>query len=169
MKKINKYERCVILDQSSFYLMVIFIAILVLWRRTRSMYRPIKGKGGRILFPILFFIPGIALLLNPESHLTLLNAVGAILFGILLSAPLIWTTQYEIREDRFIYAKKSLAFFIAFLVVLSLRFGLRGYLNDMDSTTLMALFMLVAISYIVPWRIISFVKFRKLYKVTYKY
>ncbi|MGG4264607.1 CcdC protein domain-containing protein [Peribacillus simplex] len=151
----------------SFYLIVILIAFLIVWRRIRSTYRPIKGKGGRILFPILFFIPGIASLLNLDLHLTLLSVVGAILFGIVLSAPLVWTTQYEIREDGFIYTKKSIAFFISFLVVLSLRFILREFLNNMDSASLTALFMLVAISYIVPWRIISFIKFRKLYKSTY--
>jgi membrane protein CcdC involved in cytochrome C biogenesis len=153
---------------SSFYLIFILIAGLVIWRRTRSMYRPIKGKGGRLLFPILFFIPGIQLLLNPKVHLSLSSDMGAIFLGLILSIPLIWTTRYEVREDQLIYAKKDFVFIFAFLVVLAIRFILRRHFSYMDTYTVSALFMLVAISYIVPWRVISFLKFRKLYRATYE-
>ena len=132
------------------------------------MYRPIKGKGLRLLFPLLFFIPAIQLLLNPKVHLSLTSDMGAIIVGLILSIPLIWTTRYEVREDQLIYAKKDFVFVVAFLVVLAIRFILRRHFNYMDTYTLSALFTLVAISYIVPWRIISFLKFRKLYRATYK-
>ncbi|MDR7073919.1 CcdC protein domain-containing protein [Fictibacillus barbaricus] len=153
---------------SPFYLIVILIACLVLWRRTRSMYRPIKGKGGRLLFPILFFIPAIQLLVSSKVHLSLWSDLGAILLGLILSIPLIWTTRYEVREDQLIYAKKDFVFVVAFLVVLAIRFILRRHFGYMDAYTLSALFTLVAISYIVPWRIISFLKFRKIYRAAYQ-
>lgn len=35
------------------------------WRRYRSMYKPIKGTGKRILWPLLFLTPGILLFFGP--------------------------------------------------------------------------------------------------------
>jgi membrane protein CcdC involved in cytochrome C biogenesis len=148
----------------SSYLILIVIAALVIWRRTRSMYRPIKGNGRRILFPVVFFFPSISMYFNPAVHMHLMEGVVAVCLGIVLSIPLIWTTNYEIREDGQIYAKKNTAFILAFIAVLAIRFFLRSHLNSIDPQTLTALFLLVAVSYIVPWRVISFLKFRKIYR-----
>ncbi|QFG00003.1 cytochrome c biogenesis protein CcdC [Psychrobacillus glaciei] len=157
------------MDTSSFYGLIIIIAILVLWRKGRSMYRPIKGNGKRILLPILYFFPALGLLFSPNMHVTWIWSSIAILVGMILSIPLIWTTQFEIREDQCIYAKKNISFFVAFIIILAIRFILRRYLNEIDPSNVMALFMIVAISYIIPWRLISFLKFRKVYKASYKY
>jgi len=52
------------MNPSSFYSIVIIVAALVLWRRTRAMYRPIKGNGIRLLIPILFLLlPSIPIIL----------------------------------------------------------------------------------------------------------
>lgn len=143
-------------------MLVLLIAALVLLRRIRSMHRPIRGKGIRFLIPILFLLPGLAVILNPNVQLSWTESISAILLGALLSLPLIFTTQYEKRGDQHIYAKKNLNFAIAFVTVFAIRFILRGYFTEMPGETVMALFMLVAISYVVPWRIISYIKFRKL-------
>lgn len=148
----------------SFYIIMIIIAALVIWRRTRSMYRPIKGNGRRILFPVVFFFPSISMYFNPEVHVDMMEGLLAVCLGFALSIPLIWTTNYEIREDGQIYAKKNAAFIFAFLAVLAIRFFLRSHLNTIDPQTLAALFLLVAVSYVLPWRLISFLKFRKIYR-----
>ncbi|PKG22666.1 CcdC protein domain-containing protein [Niallia nealsonii] len=153
------------MNPSSFYLIVILIAGLVLWRRTRAMYRPIKGSGIRILLPILFLLlPSVPLISNPKVHATVLEWVCALILGILLSIPLIRTTNYELRSDQHIYAVKNKSFIISFLIVLIIRFLLRDYLKWVDAETKAALFIIVALGYILPWRIISFIKFRQLYK-----
>ena len=147
---------------NSFYMLILLIAALVVLRRIRNMYRPIRGNGIRLLIPIIFFLPGLSIILNPHVQLSWAESSSAILLGVLLSLPLIFTTQYEQRENQHIYAKKNLNFVIAFIIVFTLRFILRGYFTEMPGKTVTALFMLVAISYVVPWRIISYIKFRKL-------
>jgi membrane protein CcdC involved in cytochrome C biogenesis len=147
----------------SYYTIVIAVAGLILWRRTRNMYRPVKGNGIRILIPALFLIPGIMMILNPQVHAYAWEWISALALGLLLSIPLIWTTGYEIREDQNIYIKKNVSFIFAFVAVLALRFLLRNYLSMIDQQTKTALFMLVATGYIVPWRIVSYIKFRKLF------
>ena len=154
-----------IMDSSSFYSIVIIIAALVLWRRIMAMHRPIKGNGTRLLLPILFLLlPCIPIILNPKAHATGWEWICAAIFGFLLSIPLIWTTNYELRSDLHIYAVRNKSFIITFLIILIIRFSLRDYLKWLGPETEAALFMTVALGYILPWRIISFIKFRQLYK-----
>ena len=152
------------MEASSFYVFVILIAALVLWRRTRAMYRPVKGNGTRLLLPILFLLlPCIPIILNPKANVAGWELVCAAIFGFLLSIPLIWTTNYEYRSDQHIYAVRNKSFVFSFLIVFIIRFFLRDYLKFLGPDTEAALFMTVALGYILPWRIISFVKFRQLY------
>lgn len=154
-----------IMNPSSFYSIVIIVAALVLWRRTRAMYRPIKGNGIRLLIPILFLLlPSIPIILNPNVHAAAWWWICAAILGGLLSIPLIWTTNYELRSDQHIYAVRNKSFIITFLIVFIIRFLLRDYLKWLGPETEAALFITVALGYILPWRIISFIKFRQLYK-----
>ncbi|PEF71945.1 cobalamin biosynthesis protein CbiX [Bacillus pseudomycoides] len=153
------------MDSSSFYSIVIIVAALVLWRRIRAMHRPIKGNGTRLLLPILFLLlPCIPIILNPKAHAAGWEWICAVIFGCLLSIPLIWTNNYELRSDQHIYAVRNKSFIITFLIILIIRFLLRDYLKWLGPETEAALFMTVALGYILPWRIISFIKFRQLYK-----
>ena len=142
-----------------------FNCALVLWRRTRAMYRPITGNGVKLLLPILYLlIPCVPIILNPKVQAQSWELVMAFALGLLLSVPLIWTTNYEIRSDQHIYAVKNMSFIIAFLVILIIRFLFRDYLKWLGPETVGALFVTIALGYILPWRILSFLKFRKLYK-----
>lgn len=154
-----------IMNASSFYTIVIIVAALVLWRRTRAMYRPIKGNGTRLLLPTLFLLlPSLPIILNPNVHVAVWWWICAAIFGFLLSIPLIWTTNYELRSDQHIYAVRNKNFIITFLIIFITRFLLRDYLKWLGPETEAALFMTVALGYILPWRTISFIKFRKLYR-----
>jgi len=153
------------MNSFSFYPIVILIAALVLWRRTRAMFRPITGNGVKLLLPILYLlIPCVPIILNPKVQAQSWELVMAFALGLLLSVPLIWTTNYEIRSDQHIYAVKNMSFIIAFLVILIIRFLFRDYLKWLGPETVGALFVTIALGYILPWRILSFLKFRKLYK-----
>ncbi|MGO4348917.1 CcdC family protein [Paenibacillus sp. MCAF9] len=147
---------------SSFYVFVIVIAALVLWRRTRSFYRPIRGDGKRLLYPILFMLPGLLLIFNSNVHAPFYEFLIAAAIGIILSIPLIWTTNYEIRDNHLIYAKKNWGFIVAFLVVIAIRFELHHYMSTIEPQTLAALFMILAFFYVIPWRVVSYIKFRRL-------
>ncbi|WP_127532822.1 cytochrome c biogenesis protein CcdC [Paenibacillus kobensis] len=144
-----------------FITLVIVIAALVLFRTMRSVHRPIRGSGIRLLLPIIYMLPGAYLIMNPKAHAPSYEWLAAIGIGILLSIPLIWTTNYEVREDKQVYAQRNRGFIIAFLAVLAIRFLMRAYISDIDPDTLAALFITVAFSYALTWRIVSFLKFRK--------
>lgn len=150
------------------YGIIIMIAGLVFWRRTRAIVRPIKGSGIKILLPILYLMPGISAFMNLQLKIKIWEIGAASLIGLLLAVPLVWTTNYEIRQDGQIYAQKNKTFFIALVAVLLIRIVLRQFISGLDSASLMMLFFTVAFSYVVPWRIASFVKFRKV-KLTQTY
>lgn len=54
-------------DTSSLITVFLCIALLIFWRRYRSMHKPIKGSGKRILWPFLFLTPGIVWFLGRTS------------------------------------------------------------------------------------------------------
>jgi membrane protein CcdC involved in cytochrome C biogenesis len=155
------------MNGSTFYVMIAAIAALVLWRRMRNMYRPIRGSGIRMLIPLLFMLPGVILLLNPDVNEPAWAFGAAFGLGIMFSIPLIWTTNYEMREDNLIYAQKNWGFIAAFIGIVIIRFVLRQQLSDMDPQGITALFMMVAFGYIILWRVVSFIKFRRLVSQTY--
>ena len=138
------------MDGNSIYVTILLIAVLVLWRRTRSMYRPIRGSGIRLLLPMLFILPGLSLLLSPEVNEPAWAFGAAFGLGVVFSIPLIWTTNYEKREDNQIYARKNWGFIAAFVGILAIRLILRQELSGLNPQDLAALFVMVAFGYIVP-------------------
>ncbi|CAM3973258.1 cytochrome c biogenesis protein CcdC [Bacillus cereus] len=150
-------------DTSSLITVFLCVALLIFWRRYRSMYKPIKGTGKRILWPLLFLTPGILLLFGPV-HPAILQVGIAIFIGALFAIPLIVLTNYERRDDGNIYTKKSAAFLITFIALVVLRYGSRQYIVDLDQQTIGLLFYVVAVSYIIPWRIACYIKFRKVWR-----
>jgi membrane protein CcdC involved in cytochrome C biogenesis len=144
---------------------VVLVILLVLWRRTRAMTRPIRGNGYRILTPMLFLIPGLLLFTNPRLHISAEEVLVSVLAGLVLSIPLVLTTNYEIRADGNIYAKKSIGFIVSFVGLVILRMLLREYISGLEQFTLSTMFFLMAASYVFVWRVCSFVKFRKVWAV----
>jgi membrane protein CcdC involved in cytochrome C biogenesis len=149
--------------QYGMYAMILVIFGLVLWRRTRAMVRPIKGSGLRILLPLLYMSPALSVVIQPSVHMTSIEIVVSVIFGIFLSVPLIYTTGYEIREDGKIYAKKSIGFVIALICVFIIRRLVNNFLPHIDALTLNALSIISLFVYIGLWRIISYSKFKKVY------
>jgi membrane protein CcdC involved in cytochrome C biogenesis len=143
-------------------IIIILVAAFIFYRQIISMYKPIKGKGVRILVTLFLLAPGWSLIMNPNAEVAPLEVVIAIIFGFLLSIPLILTTGYERREDGRIYVKKSLAFIFLFLTLFAIRWTFRGII-DMDSDSRMKLFFITACAYLIPWKVLSFYKFRKVY------
>ncbi|WP_426940310.1 CcdC family protein [Bacillus mycoides] len=150
-------------DTSSLITVFLCVALLIFWRRYRSMYKPIKGTGKRILWPLLFLTPGILLFFGPV-HPAILQVTIAASIGVIFAIPLIFLTNYERREDGNIYTKKSAAFLITFIGIVILRYGSRQYIVDLEQQTIGLLFYVVAVSYIIPWRIACYIKFRKVWR-----
>ncbi|QWH18082.1 cytochrome c biogenesis protein CcdC [Bacillus mycoides] len=150
-------------DTSSLITVFLCVALLIFWRRYRSMYKPIKGKGKRILWPLLFLTPGILLFFGPV-HPAILQVTIAASIGVIFAIPLIFLTNYERREDGNIYTKKSAAFLITFIGIIILRYSSRQYIVGLDPQIIGLLFYVVAVSYIIPWRIACYIKFRKVWR-----
>ncbi|KXY35382.1 cobalamin biosynthesis protein CbiX [Bacillus cereus] len=150
-------------DTSSLITVFLCVALLIFWRRYRSMYKPIKGTGKRILWPLLFLTPGILLFFGPV-HPAILQVTIAASIGVIFAIPLIILTNYERREDGNIYTKKSAAFLITFIGIVILRYSSRQYIVGLDPQTIGLLFYVIAISYIIPWRIACYIKFRKVWR-----
>ncbi len=109
-------------DTSSLITVFLGIALLIFWRRYRSMHKPIKGSGKRMLWPLLFLTPGIIWFFGPV-HPAILQVVIAVFIGVLFAVPLIVLTNYERRrDDGNIYTKKSVAFLITFIALIVLRY-----------------------------------------------
>ncbi|MBS4201703.1 DUF1453 family protein [Bacillus sp. FJAT-49732] len=141
---------------------IILVAALIFYRQIISMFKPIKGKGTRIIATLFLLTPGYALIMNPNAEVTPTEVTVALLLGCVLSIPLIFTTGYERREDGRVYVKKSLAFVILFVLLFAMRWTIRGFI-DMDSDSRMLLFFVTACGYLIPWKISSYIKFRKVY------
>ena len=149
--------------QYGIYAISLMIFGLIFWRRTRAMVRPIKGSGLRILLPLLYMSPALSLVTQPSVHMTLIQIVVSVIFGVILSVPLIYTTGYEIREDGEIYAKKSIGFMISLILIFIVRRLVDFFLPDIDAFTLNALSIISLFVYVGLWRIISYTKFKKVY------
>ncbi|OOR15813.1 MULTISPECIES: CcdC family protein [Bacillus cereus group] len=150
-------------DTSSLITVFLCVALLIFWRRYRSMYKPIKGTGKRILWPLLFLTPGILLFFGPV-YPAILQVTIAASIGVIFAIPLIFLTNYERREDGNIYTKKSAAFLITFIGIVILRYSSRQYIVGLDPQIIGLLFYVVAVSYIIPWRIACYIKFRKVWR-----
>ncbi|MGY3188970.1 CcdC family protein [Lysinibacillus sp. TE18511] len=144
--------------------MFLIIGLFILVRRIRSMYKPTKGRGGRLIFPLLFLTPGFSLFLNASGHVTYLQLSIAIFLGVGFSIPLILWSDYEIRNDGLIYAKKSSAFIITFSIMIALRYYFRQHISSIEPGTLNMLIYLLIICYLIPWRIACYIKYKKVLK-----
>jgi membrane protein CcdC involved in cytochrome C biogenesis len=138
------------LQQGSYSITIFLLVIgLVIFRRMRSMNRPINNKGRRLLLPLFFLLPGFSLYAAPIQLAGWQIGIAAGI-GLLLSIPLI-------------NAKKSIVFIATFLVIVLLRAYFRRHLQGLDPKSIGILFYTLAVCYIVPWRIGCYMKFRKVY------
>jgi membrane protein CcdC involved in cytochrome C biogenesis len=149
------------------------VVLLVVWRRNKAMRKPIKGKGFRIILPIIIFLIFIPLItiqimfdksgstIQTGTLPSITEMIVAFLLGIVLSVPMVMTTNYEIREDNQVYARKSTAFIYALVGLIVIRFVLRDYFSSMNPMVLSLLSTILAFGYVGVWRVVSFIKFRR--------
>lgn len=63
-----------------------------------------------------------------------------------------------------IFIRKKVQLFNYFIALVVLRYGSRQFIVDLDQQTIGLLFYVVAVSYIIPWRIACYIKFRKVWR-----
>ncbi|MGG2091953.1 CcdC protein domain-containing protein [Bacillus sp. S13(2024)] len=67
-------------------------------------------NGNKCYYVLYLLLPSIPINLNPKIHAAGWEWICALIFGFLLSIPLIRTTNYELRSDQHIFATKNRSF-----------------------------------------------------------
>lgn len=117
----------------------------------------------KIVMPPLGMATGFSMFFVPAFRFPWLWAVVAFLAGaILLAYPLLATSRLE-RQGDAIMMKRSGAFFAVVVVLATIRYAARGYLDAIMSVEQTAgLFFVLAFGMILRWRMSMLMEFRAL-------
>ncbi|MCH5585363.1 cytochrome c biogenesis protein CcdC [Shimazuella sp. AN120528] len=125
--------------------------------------KPIKGNGIGILIPIPIFLLMCFLAVSQQKGaFHVWYELAGIIFGFAMSIPLILATNYEIREEGQIFAVRNKVFIYTFIAIIIIRILLHQYLQMLGTQTEMMILLAVASGYLIPWRVASYLKFRKI-------
>jgi membrane protein CcdC involved in cytochrome C biogenesis len=139
----------------------IFMAIFAMFIRMKAAKKPASAK--KILLPPLFMSTGLLMYIFPEFRLTSIEIIESIMIGMLFSILLIKTSKFEVKGEG-IYLKRSRAFIIVLIGLLVIRIVAKWILSTtIDFGELSGMFFLLAFSMILPWRIVMYRDFKKLY------
>ena len=140
----------------------IIMAFIVLMVRLRRAKQPTSFK--QIILPRLFMSTGFFMFLYPPTHISLAYAIESLITGMIFSIPLILTSKFEIRNNE-IFLKPSKAFIFILLGLFVIRLGAKVYIGDLVSIyETGALFYILAVGMIFPWRIAMAVRFKQLHR-----
>lgn len=140
----------------------IIMALIVITIRIRRANKPTSFK--QIILPPLFMSTGFVMFLYPPVRVHHLYAVESLITGMCLSIPLILTSKFEIRGNE-IFLKRSSAFIFILLGLLVIRLVAKIYVGEFISFyETGALFYILAIGMIFPWRIAMALKFKQLHR-----
>ncbi len=135
-------------------------AVVFGWR-LRETTRPINAR--RILIPPLGMSTGLFMFVYPPTRIPLSWAAAALACGALLFTwPLIKTSRLT-RQGGAILLERSRAFLFILVGLVMVRFALRSYVEHLVSPMQTgALFFLVALGMIVPWRLLMYRDYQRL-------
>ncbi|CAN7503932.1 DUF1453 family protein [Paenibacillus sp. LjRoot153] len=136
------------------------IFFFILRGQLSGMSKPLKKSGITLLLPILYISTSLMQLFDPSLHIHEGQVIIALLIGIIVSIPLIVTTNFEVRDNGNTYIKRNKTIFVLLIVIFALRFLAIATINSINPSTLSFMCNLMTFGYIATWRIISFIKFR---------
>ncbi len=136
------------------------IFFFILRGQLSGMSKPLKKSGITLLLPILYISTSLMQLFDPSLHIHEGQVIIALLIGIIVSIPLIVTTNFEVRDNGNTYIKRNKTVFVLLIVIFALRFLAIATINSINPSTLSFMCNLMTFGYIATWRIISFIKFR---------
>ena len=138
-------------------------AIVLSWR-LRETSRPVTAR--KILVPPLGMSTGLFMFVYPPTRIPLEWALAAFGAGALLFSYPLWRTSRLVRDGAQIRMQRSPAFLWILIGLVAVRFLARSYVerwvNPMQTG---AIFFLVALGMIVPWRLFMFRELRRLVAV----
>lgn len=134
------------------------LAVIVV--RMKAQNYPTNTK--KIVLPPFFMATGALMYVVPYFRLDGGEIIEAILVGLFFSLFLIFTSNFEIKDNQ-IYMKRSKLFPFILITLLIIRTVGKFFLSDsIDPGQLAGMFFLLAFSMIVPWRIAMYFKYKKL-------
>lgn len=146
-----------------FLAMVVIGGITMTVLRVKASKKPTNAK--KILIPPLGMSTGFLMFIYPPTHIPISWALIAFLTGmIFLASPLILTSKFQVIDGE-IYLKKSNALIGVLALLLILRLGLHGYIEQHISLFKTAsLFFILAFGMLLPWRLAMYYQYKKLKK-----
>lgn len=136
------------------------IFFFILRGQLSGMNKPLKRSGITLLLPILYISTSFMQLFDPSLHIREEQVIIALLIGMVVSIPLILTTNFEVRDNGSTFIKRNKTVFVLLIVIFALRFLVVATIKSIDPSTLSFMCNLVTFGYIATWRITSYVKFR---------
>jgi len=136
------------------------MALAVIAIRLQASKKPTSAR--KIILPPLGMSTGFLMFVVPWTRIPWSFAVGAFLVGVILSYPLIATSQMDMMDGE-VYLKRSKGFIAILLVLMVLRVALHGYVERyITYPQTGAVLFILAFGMLLPWRVAMFVKFRQL-------
>ncbi|MCY9670697.1 cytochrome c biogenesis protein CcdC [Paenibacillus alginolyticus] len=136
------------------------IFFFILRGQLSGMRKPLKTSGVTLLLPILYISTSLMQLFDPSLHIREEQVIIALLIGMIVSIPLILTTNFEVRDNGNTFIKRNKTVFVLLIVIFALRFLAIATIKSIVPSTLSFMCNLITFGYIATWRIISFIKFR---------
>jgi membrane protein CcdC involved in cytochrome C biogenesis len=136
-------------------------AAAVLAWRVRETQKPATART--LLLPPLAMSTGLCMFLAPPARVPIGWGAAAFLAGaLLLSYPLIHTSTLT-RDGDTILLKRSRAFLVILLALVAVRLVARHYVEQyVDAVQTASLFFLLAFGMLLPWRVVMYLRYRKL-------
>ncbi|RXZ84220.1 cytochrome c biogenesis protein CcdC [Paenibacillaceae bacterium] len=135
------------------YLVFSLIAgIALIFLRMKAAQKPVSLK--KIIIPPLAMASGFIMFIIPEMRIPVVWGFSAFCSGLLIFAfPLIVTTRME-RKQSNVYVIRSKVFIIIMILLLGIRLSMHGIIEQyMTVPQTGAIFYLLALGMILPWRI----------------
>ena len=140
-------------------IVIILFALTVIFVRLRASRKPTNAR--KLIMPPLGMSTGFLMFVAPTVRIPFLFAIAAFLAGCLFSIPLILSSHMQ-RVGGDIYLKRSSAFVVVLLGLLTIRLALHPYIERFITIPQTgALFFILAFGMILPWRIVMFLRYRK--------
>jgi membrane protein CcdC involved in cytochrome C biogenesis len=160
--KIIKSFKGVFVTMNSTVSMMIsaLIFFFILRGQLSGMSKPLKKSGITLLLPILYISTSLMQLFDPTLHINEGQVILSLLLGIIISIPLIVTTNFEVRDNGSTFIKRNKTVIVLLIMIFALRFLAIGTIHAIDPSTLSFMCNLMTFGYIATWRIVSFIKFR---------
>jgi membrane protein CcdC involved in cytochrome C biogenesis len=136
------------------------IFFFILRGQLSGMNKPLKKSGISLLLPILYISTSFMQLFDPSLHIREEQVIIALVIGMVVSIPLILTTNFEVRDNGSTFIKRNKTVFVLLIVIFALRFLVVATIKSIDPSTLSFMCNLVTFGYIATWRITSYLKFR---------